>query len=57
MPSFVFKSIVPNSERAQFVQLLFQWKQEQRVLCAPTLWIYELTSILTKLVHFGELSE
>ena len=54
---FVFKSLTPNPQRTQIAQMLLQWKQERRVFCAPTLWLYELTSILTKMVHFGDLTE
>jgi predicted nucleic acid-binding protein len=54
---FVFKSLIPNPQRTQILQMLLQWKQERRVFCAPSLWLYELTSILTKMTHFDELTE
>lgn len=54
--SFVFKAVFPEVQQDPFSQLLREWKQEKRTLCAPTLLVYELTSILTKMVHFGGIS-
>ena len=54
---FAFKLLVPNPQREPFKQLARQWALEQFVLCAPYLWLYELTSILTKMVYFGEIDE
>lgn len=53
----VFKLIVPNPDRDQLKKRVEQWTHEELVLCAPSLWLYELTSIFTKMVHFDELSE
>ena len=33
-----------------------QWQRAGYQLCAPTLWAYEITSTITKMVHFGQLS-
>ena len=55
--SFVYKSLAPGSQRDKFRQLIHQWKQEKKTLCSPTIWVYEFTSLLTKLVYWGELSE
>jgi predicted nucleic acid-binding protein len=55
--SFAFKLLVPNPQRALFKQLVRQWAHEQTVICAPYLWLYELTSILTKVVYFGHIDE
>lgn len=52
---FAFKLLTPNPERPALKNLVRQWSGEQRVLCAPALWLYELTSILTKSIHFGAL--
>jgi predicted nucleic acid-binding protein len=54
---FTFKLLVPNPQREPFKQLVRQWAREQSVICAPYLWLYELTSILTKMVYFGEIDE
>ncbi|MBE2221625.1 MAG: type II toxin-antitoxin system VapC family toxin [Anaerolineae bacterium] len=55
--SFVYKSLAPGSQRDKCRQLIHQWKQEKQTLCSPTIWVYEFTSLLTKLVYWGELSE
>jgi predicted nucleic acid-binding protein len=53
--SLVFKLILPNPLQAQFRALMTQWKQDGYEICAPALWIYEITSALCKVVHFGQL--
>ncbi len=55
--SFVYNLLFPEVQQDPFSRLLLEWKQEKRILCAPTLMVYELTSILTKTVFWGELSE
>lgn len=52
---FAFKLLVPNAQRDQLKALVRQWTGERRVLYAPALWLYELTSIFAKSVHFGAL--
>jgi predicted nucleic acid-binding protein len=54
---FIFKLLTPNPLREQLKQLVRQWIGEQFVLCALHLWLYELTSILTKMVYLGEMDE
>jgi predicted nucleic acid-binding protein len=54
---FAFKLLLPNPARDQLKQLLRQWSSQGIELYAPSLWLYELTSILTKTVHFGEIDE
>ncbi|HUX77191.1 MAG TPA: type II toxin-antitoxin system VapC family toxin [Anaerolineae bacterium] len=53
--SFAFKLILPNPRQAHFRALMAQWKQDGYGMCAPTLWVYEITSALCKVVHFGHL--
>lgn len=53
---FAFKLLMPNPQRDHIKGLVRQWSQEGRLLHAPTLWLYELTSILTKAVYFGALA-
>jgi predicted nucleic acid-binding protein len=53
--SLAFKLILPNPRQAQFQALMTQWKQDGYGMCAPTLWVYEITSALCKVVHFGQL--
>jgi len=52
-----FKLLVPNPQRDQLKQLVRQWTRDKLTLCAPSLWLYELTCIMTKMVHFGHLDE
>ena len=52
-----FKLLVPNPQRDQPKESARRWAGDRLVLCAPSLWLYELTSTLTKMVHFGHLDE
>jgi hypothetical protein len=38
-----FKLLVPNPQREEFKGLVRQWASDRHVICAPDLWIYELT--------------
>lgn len=51
-----FKLIAPHPHRQLYVELVSQWQQEDYQLCAPTLWVYEITSAFAKMAHFGHLS-
>jgi predicted nucleic acid-binding protein len=53
--SLVIKAILPNPEMPQCRLVLERLKDTQ--LVAPALWIYEITSALTKAVHFEQLTE
>lgn len=53
----VFNLLVPNPQRSYIQQLFRRWSQEDCRLCAPALWLYEVTSIFTKSVQFGSLNE
>jgi len=53
--SFAFKLILPGPQQLPFRNLLTQWKRDGYALCAPDLWVYEITSALCKAVRFGEL--
>lgn len=55
--SLAIKLLLPNERRADLGQLVQDWSEANITLRAPTLWAYELTSALSKLVHFGELLE
>ena len=55
--SFSIRLVAPHSQRDYFRALSQQWLAKDFEFCAPSLWIYEVTSALTKLVRFGELSE
>jgi predicted nucleic acid-binding protein len=54
---FAFKLLLPNPARDQLKRLVKRWRSQGVDLYAPSLWLYEVTSILTKMVHFGEMDE
>ena len=55
--SFTIKLVLPNPEQARCRQLTAEWMQNGVTLYAPTLWLYEVTSALTKATHFDILTE
>ena len=55
--SFTIKLILPNPEQARCRELMADWMGNGVTLYAPTLWLYEVTSALTKAVHFDILAE
>ncbi len=55
--SFTIKLILPNPEQSRCRVLMAEWVQSRVNLYAPTLWLYEVTSALTKAVHFDILTE
>jgi predicted nucleic acid-binding protein len=54
--SFAFRLILPGPQQEAFRSLMAEWLQDGYQLVAPTLWLYEMTSALCKVVHFGELA-
>jgi predicted nucleic acid-binding protein len=54
--SFAFRLLVPGPQQDLFRSLVAGWLRDGYELYAPTLWLYEITSALCKVVHFGELS-
>ena len=54
--SFTFRLVLPGPQQDPFRSLVAGWLRDEHVLCAPTLWIYEMTSALCKAMHFGELT-
>jgi len=50
------KAAVPGPLQPLCRALLRQWHSTSCRLCAPTLWLYEVTSTVTKSVRFGELT-
>lgn len=55
--SLVHRIVVPNDAQTKILNRLSEWLQNGYTLCAPTLFVYEITSSLTKLVRLGLLSE
>ncbi|MCC7353794.1 MAG: type II toxin-antitoxin system VapC family toxin [Anaerolineae bacterium] len=54
--SLAFRLVVPGTQQAHFRALVAQWDESGYALCAPALWLYEITSALCKTIHFGELT-
>ena len=54
--SFAFRLILPGPHQKGCQTLVAQWHRDGYVLCAPTLWLYEITSALCKGVHFGQIT-
>jgi predicted nucleic acid-binding protein len=55
--SFTLKLILPNVEQTRCQELVASWMGAGINLVAPTLWLYEVTSALTKAVYFEILAE
>jgi predicted nucleic acid-binding protein len=55
--SFTLKLLLPNPEQARCRELMADWAQNEEDLYAPTLWLYEVVSALTKAVYFELLTE
>ena len=54
--SFTFRLILPNPQQDILQSLVEGWLQDGYQLVAPTLWLYEMTSALCKVVRFGEIA-
>jgi len=54
--SFTFRLVLPGPEQDRFRSLVDGWLRDGHVLYAPTLWVYEMTSALCKIVRLGELT-
>lgn len=54
--SFAFRLILPGPLQERCQTLVAQWHRDGYILCAPTLWLYEITSALCKVVHFGQIT-
>jgi len=54
--SFAFRLLMPGPQQASFQSLVARWLRDGYELYAPTLWLYEMTSALCKVVRFGELA-
>jgi len=53
---FAFGLMLPGPHQKRCQTLVAQWHRDGYVLCAPTLWLYEITSALAKVVHFGQIT-
>jgi len=54
--SFAFRLLVPGPQQDSFRSQGARWLRDGYELYAPTLWLYEMTSALCKVVRFGELT-
>ena len=54
--SFVFRLILPGPHQKRCQALVTQWHRDGYMLCAPTLWLYEITSALCRVIHFGQIT-
>lgn len=53
---FAFRLVLPGPDQAGLQALAAEWLKNGISLIAPALWGYEVTSALTKAVHFGALT-
>ena len=54
--SVVLRMMLPSREQAYLQKEVERLLEEGGTLCAPTLWVYEVTSALCKGVYFGRIS-
>jgi predicted nucleic acid-binding protein len=54
--SFAFRLILPGPHQEGYRSLATEWHENGSLLCAPTLWVYEMTSALCKVVAFDQIS-
>ncbi len=55
--SFAFRLLLPGQHQQYCQNLVSKWHRENYELCAPTLWSYEITSALCKMIHFGQITQ
>ena len=55
--NLAFRYLLPGEAHEQLRPLFHQWEAQGVTLIAPTLWAYELASIISKTVHFGHLTK
>ncbi len=54
---FAFKALVTNPAQDALRELLGTWRRKGFRLLAPSLWLYEVTSAISKGVYFGAITE
>ena len=55
--SYTLKMLLPNSIQPKLYDQMGIWQENNVPLYAPTLWQYEVTSTLAKLVRFREITK
>jgi predicted nucleic acid-binding protein len=53
--SFAVRLILPGADQPAYQRQASRWTAEGIELVAPTLWLYEMTSALSKVVRSGDL--
>ena len=53
--SFAVRLLLPGTEQSAYQDRASQWTARGIELVAPTLWLYEVTSALAKIVRYGDL--
>jgi len=54
--SFAFRLLLPGPHQERCQALMTQWHGDGFMLCAPTLWLYEITSALCRVIHHGQIT-
>jgi predicted nucleic acid-binding protein len=54
---FTLRLLLPGPAQELYLDKVNSWQQENLILCAPALWLYEITSALNKAVYLQELTE
>lgn len=55
--NFAVKTVIRDPLQPRLQALMTQWRQDGDTIYAPTLWRYETTSTLTKLIQLESLTE
>lgn len=55
--NFALKTTIRDPLQPRLQALMTQWRRDGDTIYAPTLWRYETTSTLTKLIHLKSLTE
>jgi len=50
--SFAVSILLPHPSQDKNLILFRQWIRDGVIFCAPHLWVYEVTSAISKMVHF-----
>jgi predicted nucleic acid-binding protein len=54
--NFGVRLVISNPQQLRYREVLRGWQTAGSVLLAPTLWLYEVTSAITKALRFGDLA-
>ena len=54
--SFTLGLLLPGPHQERCRALVTQWHRDGYMLCAPTLWFYEITSALCRAIHSGQIT-